>query len=92
MMCVFIDGTHLSNDNGAKALPVYLSLGNVHATASRLVTRHLHNNDAFKLHDSGNGVPEYFLVLSHSLVRVIQSMKLKKIGLSSGKTRLYKMH
>ena len=35
MLCVFIDGTHLSNDGGQKALPVYLTLGNIRNEVAR---------------------------------------------------------
>jgi hypothetical protein len=35
MLNIFIDGTHLSNDGGCKALPVYLSLGNMDSSMSR---------------------------------------------------------
>ena len=35
MLNVFIDGTHLANDGGAKAVPVYLSLGNTDSSSAR---------------------------------------------------------
>ena len=37
MLCVFIDGTHLSNDGGHKALPVYITSGNIDNTVARKV-------------------------------------------------------
>ena len=35
MLCVFIDGTHLSNDGGQKCLPVYLTSGNLDSSICR---------------------------------------------------------
>jgi hypothetical protein len=35
MLCIFIDGTHLANDGGAKAVPVYATLGNFDSTVAR---------------------------------------------------------
>lgn len=35
MLCVFIDGTHLSNDGGQKCLPVYLTSGNLDSSVCR---------------------------------------------------------
>ena len=35
MLCVFIDGTHLSNDGGQKCLPVYLTSGNIDSSVCR---------------------------------------------------------
>ena len=35
MLCVFIDGTHLSHDGGQKCLPVYLTTGNLDSSLCR---------------------------------------------------------